>query len=210
MIYALIGLILGFLGSMPIAGPIAVLILHKGLRAKHDEGMSIAYGAAIPETMYCAMALFGFDILFARYPAIESASKVLGGMILLVLGILFMYIRPQAESSRQHTVKPERKAAPFFIGFSIAALNPTLIVTWSGAVAVLYSMAGRLEGYEKVMFPLGAGIGKLLWFAVLLFLVKRYRAHFSQVAINRTIGLLGGAIALFGLWMLSSAVKGYL
>ncbi|MCF8258882.1 MAG: LysE family translocator [Flavobacteriales bacterium] len=205
MIAALLGLVLGFLGSMPVAGPIALLVVRKGVKEEYDEGAAIALGASVPEAVYCGLALFGFDFLFERYPIVESASQVLGGILLLVLGIGFMLMKPREEDLKTLLPKKGRWAAPFMTGFTVAAFNPTLMVTWSGVAAVLYAMMGAFTELEMIAFPIGVGLGNFLWFAVLLSLMQRHRARFSQRAIVSAIRVIGAAIVLLGLWMLANS-----
>jgi threonine/homoserine/homoserine lactone efflux protein len=206
MTAALIGLLLGFIGSMPVAGPIALLVVRKGVKEEYDEGAAIALGAAIPEAIYCGMALVGFDFLFVNYPGVEAASKVIGGLILVVLGLTFILMRPKAAEADLVIPRKQRKAAPFMTGFTVSALNPTLILTWSGVSAVLYASLGAFSDLEKIVFPVAVGTGNFLWFAVMLSLMQRHRGRFSQQGITRSIKIIGAAILMFGLWLLANAI----
>ena len=53
------GSVMGFLGSMPIAGPVAVLVLERGLIRRRREGLGVALGAAAAEAIYAFLAFWG-------------------------------------------------------------------------------------------------------------------------------------------------------
>jgi threonine/homoserine/homoserine lactone efflux protein len=206
MTAALLGLLLGFIGSMPVAGPIALLVVRKGVREEYDEGAALALGASVPEAIYCGMALVGFDFLFMNYPAVESASKVLGGLLMVVMGSTFILMRPKAQDAEALVPRKNRKAAPFMTGFTVSALNPTLILTWSGVSAVLYASLGVFSDLEKIVFPVAVGAGNFLWFAVMLSMMQRHRGRFGQQGITRAMKGIGAAILLFGVWILVKSV----
>lgn len=206
MTAALLGLLLGFIGSMPVAGPVALLVVRKGMKEEFDEGAALALGASMPEAIYCGLALAGFDFLFVNYPDVASASKILGSIILMVLGITFVRMTPKRPKPDLAVPRKHRQAAPFITGFAVAALNPTLMLTWSAVAAVLYTFVGAFSGLEKIMFPVGVGVGNFLWFIVMLSLMKRHQGRFSQQALAKAIKFIGVAILIFGLWMLTNAI----
>jgi hypothetical protein len=75
--------------------------------------------------------------------------------------------------------KPDRESpkyagANFLLGWSIAGLNPTFLVTWAGAVAVARG-AGLIEGLHAAPgFAIGVIIGPVLWFWILLKMLTRH------------------------------------
>lgn len=206
MTAALLGVLLGFIGSMPVAGPIALLVVRKGLKGRYDEGAAVALGASVPEAVYCGMALLGFDFLFERYPVVSSASQVIGAIMLLMLGFAFALMKPTDAEQDLELPKRNAKAAPFITGFTVAALNPTLIATWSGVAAVLYATVGPFSDLEKLFFPVGVGLGNFLWFAVLLSLMQRHSARFSPAGVTRIIRVIGVVVIAFGVWLLVRSV----
>lgn len=61
MIAALvIGFVLSFLGSVPIAGPIAVIIVSKALEHRNRAAFFISIGASVAESFYAFLAFWGF------------------------------------------------------------------------------------------------------------------------------------------------------
>jgi threonine/homoserine/homoserine lactone efflux protein len=82
--------VLGFVVSIPIAGPTSALVFRHGLQGQYEEGFSIACGAGIGEGMYAGIAYWGFGNFLTNIDWLLPFSKVLGAVLLLVIGTLFM------------------------------------------------------------------------------------------------------------------------
>ncbi len=67
----LAGFLFGFIGSMPVAGPIAGLVLSRGLQGRFASGANIAVGAALAEAAYACLAFWGFSTLLADHGWID-------------------------------------------------------------------------------------------------------------------------------------------
>lgn len=193
------GFLMAFFASMPPVGPIAIVLLERGMSGRAREGRAIGLGAAIGESIYCALALAGLSALMARYPMVETVARVLGIGLLLVLGVHFSRFVLKEQAG------PAPKVAlhgPFLLGFGIAATNPVLILTWSAALATLLSMAQlRLTWAENGLVVLGAFLGMYSWYHLFLWGLARYRAKIALRAAQwavRAGGLTLITMALYG------------
>ena len=54
----LVALIFGFMGSIPLAGPIAIMAVARASRGKYSEAMRIGLGAAAAEGIYAGLAFW--------------------------------------------------------------------------------------------------------------------------------------------------------
>lgn len=63
---ALLGFALGFLGSVPIAGPTSAIVLKSGLQGEFKSGRTIALGSAMAESVYAGVAFYGFSSFVSR------------------------------------------------------------------------------------------------------------------------------------------------
>jgi threonine/homoserine/homoserine lactone efflux protein len=203
---ALIGLLIGFIGSMPLAGPIALLIFRKGSRGEYQEGAALALGATLPEAMYCWLAVLGFDYIFVHHPMVEPIARLAGAVLMVVLGLVFVFSKQKQQQTVTKLSGQRKHAAPFLTGFSISLLNPVLLMTWSGVVAVVYTIHGTFTNVEKVMFPIGVGAGIFLWFAVMLILMRWLHGRFRPSALDPVIRIFGIMMTLLGLWLLYGAI----
>ena len=69
---------------------------------------------------------------------IQPASRVVGGLIVAAIG--FYFLRRRSTSTSKFPSRPQGKHDhSWAFGFTITALNPTLAVTWTAAVAALHS-----------------------------------------------------------------------
>ena len=198
VVAAIIGFLFGFIGSMPVAGPIAALVFARALQGQVRQGLHIAIGGALAEAIYAALAFWGFAELLDRVPWLEAASNVAAALILAVLGIVFMRYRQSDALAPSETRGAHRGV---LLGFTITALNPTLIATWAAASATLLSSGVvSLDSSHALPFSLGALVGIVVWFATLLRLVMHFRQRFSHEALSRVIRWMGGGLLLLSGW----------
>ena len=60
-------LVFGFVGSMPLAGPIAILAVARATRGRYGEALRVGLGAAVAEGIYAGIAFWGFTTFLARH-----------------------------------------------------------------------------------------------------------------------------------------------
>ena len=203
------GTILGFLGSMPISGPISLLVLHRGMLARYREGWAIGLGGAIPEGIYCALAILGVSAIDERFIILDFWAKVLGIVWLFAIGLYFVRSRQQHLEAGS-VAKPSGPpwAGPFSLGLSISAFNPIFFFTWSATATMLYSIANLTFNIpEGIVFATSVVVGSAAWFAVLLALLRRFRERLPLWMLHTVIrgiglALVTGAI-LWAAWTLA-------
>ncbi|MDP6944769.1 MAG: LysE family transporter [Myxococcota bacterium] len=195
---ALIGFLFGFVGSMPVAGPIAALVFARALEGRMRSGLHIAIGGAVAESLYAALAFWGFAELLERYAWIQPVSNGAAAVILSVLGVIFIRQREEEPAARP---AQERAGAGLLLGFTITALNPTLIATWAAAAATLLSTGLiAFDSSHAAPFSLGAMVGIVAWFAVLLRLVAHFRDRFSYATLAKVIRVMGWCLLVLAGW----------
>lgn len=204
---ALFGFLLGFFGSIPVAGPLAVLVLSRGLDGRFRPALLIAVGGAVGEAGYAALAFWGFGALLADYSWIEPASRGAGALILAPLG--YMLVRtPKASPlvAEATSAPPPRRSdlASFLLGFTVTAANPALIATWTAAVTALFaSDVVDFEPSSAAFFALGTALGIAAWSALLLGFIWKLKNRFRPellAATKRVTGALVIALAIFFAW----------
>ncbi len=196
---ALLGILLGFLGSIPVAGPISLLVLAYGLEGRVRNGLFLAAGASLAESVYAYLAFWGFGELLARLPWIEPVSRGLAAILLITLGVRFWQRKPPTEAEPQPSPLAVGDRRSFLLGLTITAFNPTLIATWLAAVTLL--RASNLVDFgvgRALMFATGVAVGIAAWFGVLLKLLVRYQQRFSASSLNRLLQAMGAVLALLG------------
>lgn len=163
---------------MPVTGPVALVVFRSSLRGNFSTAIRIVIGAAIAEVIYCALATFGYVQIVSSYPFIAKHIRYVGAAFLFVLGIVFMFQKVHVSDAEISPV--ERRRVGFISGFAISILNPTLFLTWGSATSTIFSWFGAISVWDMIFFPLAAGLGIISWFAILLEILKKYRAKIGE------------------------------
>lgn len=200
MLAALLGFLFGFIGSMPVAGPVAVIVFGRGIEDRGRSGFYIAIGSAVAESVYAYLAFWGFSAFLTQYKWVELVSTGAAALILSGLGLRFMFRKAPAEQPADGAPRHVGKKRNFTLGFLLTALNPTLIATWTAAVTTVYSL--QIVDFDEsgaLPFSIGAATGIVTWFALLLYLLKRFRARVSPGVLNRVVRVMGGFLVLLAI-----------
>ena len=87
IIYFLIGLVLSFLGSIPI-GLITLTITQKTIEKGRISGLMIALGATVMEFVYTFIALISLDF-FSNNETIGNYIKMFATVLFLGMGVFY-------------------------------------------------------------------------------------------------------------------------
>ncbi len=193
MIVALIlGFALAFAGSMPIAGPISVLVLNRALQDRHRDALALAFGAAIAEGVYAFVAFWGLSSVLLRFPMAVPAARLAGAILLIGIGVYFAMRRGTGDKEKEVNTNGREGRRGWLPGFVVTLANPTLILTWTTVVTALHSMFSlRVVPIDALPFALGVISGIVGWFASLIWLVRRFKHHLAPRAVDAFIRVLG-------------------
>lgn len=190
-----VALVFGFVGSMPLAGPISVLVVARAARKQFREARHVGLGAAAAEAIWAGIAFFGFTTILARHPVVVPISHGVSAVVLLALGARFAFWKLKDKKERKH------HAGTALVGFTLSAVNPTLLVTWTAAVAFIYSKGlGDVSVWGAIPFGVCAGVGVGGWFAVLVALLRKYEGKMPRRMLTWVVRTLGVALAGLGVW----------
>ena len=183
----LLGFALSFVGSLPMTGPLALLVLDRMVSGQRRAAFWITLSGALVEGVIAAVIATLLPLVLQYSTSIVRIARVSGGIVIFVVG-LSMLLRPQTVSQ----LETRHKSQSLLAGFLATALNPTLLATWTIAVTALHAN-GLLDGGFREGTLLGAGVvvGVLAWLSVLALLARlgspdrmsRYRA-----ALGRSVG----------------------
>lgn len=184
------GFLFGFIGSMPLAGPIAAIIFTRAVDKRARGALYVAYGGAIAEAVYAFLAFFGVSALLRAHPAIMPMSQAIAGVVLVILGIFFLRRNNDSESPLEPRRDSRWRSA--VLGFMVCAFNPSLIATWTAASATLAG-TGWVDFSPRLALPfaLGALLGISVWNGILVAWILKARERFSKRALNRVIQVIG-------------------
>ncbi len=202
----LLGIVFGFFGAMPLAGPVALIIFSRGMEGRFRAGLFTALGSSSAEFIYALLAFLGFATFLAEVPWVLPVSKGAAAIVMLFLGITFM--RRKVGSTEQAAPEKDRKRHALALGFLLTALNPTLIATWAAATTTLYSMEiVSFQPDNAWVFALGVFGGDMLWYWLMLVLTHRYRLRFGPVVLHRVLQVMGLGLIGLAVWFVVTLVQ---
>jgi len=160
------GLLAGFIFSMPIAGPVSILITSNALKGRMRYCTLVSIGAFIADFTYVFIAVFGLTKLYSFYKPAIPYIFALGSLFSFYLGYKIIRTKIDIENfedkSHLNEKIQKRGKGAFLTGFMINFLNPTLfigILTSSFFVISLIAslglntggLAGKMDQNVKVI-----------------------------------------------------------
>lgn len=143
---SVVGFLAGFIFSVPVAGPISILIVSNALKGKFRYSVKAAAGAAFADFFYVFIAMIGITRLYHIYqPAIPY--------ILMVGGLFLIYVAWQVFKSKLKADEIEKgpeikekyyNRGGFRTGFLLNFLNPTLFFGWLTSTFITMSLVTSL------------------------------------------------------------------
>ena len=126
------GLLAGFIFSMPIAGPIGILITSNALKGRLRYCNLVSLGASIADFGYVFIAVFGLTRLYSWYKPAMPYIFAVGSIFFLFLGYKIFTTNIDIEhlEDKSHLAEKisKREKGAFYTGFMINVLNPTLFI----------------------------------------------------------------------------------
>jgi threonine/homoserine/homoserine lactone efflux protein len=204
----ILGLVCGFVGSIPVAGPTGVLILERGLHGHRVEAFEIAVGAAVAEAGYALLAFLGMTAALSSLPWLLPVARIVGAVLLLTLGLYYALARRHPPHAAVEPKTRARRGAKLIVGLLVTAVNPTLLATWSAVVTMLHStQILRVNPLDGFPFALGVGGGMVLWFAAWLALVGKFRDRIKHQTIVRLVKVMGWLLVAIGVALLVNLAR---
>lgn len=192
-----LGSALAFLGSVPMTGPLALLVLDRLLTAQRRAAVWIAFAGALVEGFIAALVATLLPLVLRHSESIVRHARLSGSLVIFAVGMT-LTVRPDLLDA----IKTDRKRQSFSAGFLTTALNPTLLATWTITVTALHD-ADLVEGgfQSGLAFGFGALTGAFGWFVLLALIARRipvasltrHRATFGR-AIGIILAVLGAAL----------------
>jgi threonine/homoserine/homoserine lactone efflux protein len=145
---SIVGLVAGFIFSMPIAGPVSIMVTSNALKGRIKYCNLLAIGASIADFLYIILGVYGITNLFSEYKFLIPYILAIGSVFILAVGIRIIRTRFDTEHMDEEAIlsgkniKTQRSA--FYTGFMINILNPTLFFGWMVSSFIVLSFASSL------------------------------------------------------------------
>jgi threonine/homoserine/homoserine lactone efflux protein len=145
---SIIGLMAGFFFSMPIAGPISILITSNALKGRLKYCNLLTVGAAIADFLYVLIAVYGITNLFSAYKGVIPYILGVGAIFVFYVGIRIVRTKfdPEHidEEQRLADKQDNKHKGAIYTGFMLNFLNPTLFFGWMISSFIALSFAASL------------------------------------------------------------------
>jgi len=145
---SIIGLLAGFLFSMPIAGPISILITSNALKGRLKYCNFLTVGAAIADFIYVLIAVYGITNLFSAYRGVIPYILGFGAIFVFYVGVRIIRTKFDLEhiDEKQRLADEQEKKhkGAIYAGFMLNILNPTLFFGWMVSSFIALSFAASL------------------------------------------------------------------
>lgn len=154
---SIIGLLAGFIFSMPVAGPISILVTSNALRGRLNYCIHAALGASIADLIYVFIAVLGLTELYNIYRPVIPYILIVGSVFLFFLGLKISRTKLNISNTVHENgplVKNEKNNG-FVTGFLLNFLNPTLFLGWLTSSFITISfvayMGFNTGGLDKML-----------------------------------------------------------
>jgi len=142
----MLGLFAGFFFSVPIAGPISILITSNALKGKLRYCLRTAMGGAIVESIYVFIAVFGLTSLFAYYKHLIPYILIIGSAFLLLVAVKIIKTKLTIDDIKKEKIVKDKLAnkGGFRTGLILNLSNPSLFLGWFTSSFLLLSFASSV------------------------------------------------------------------
>lgn len=143
----IIGFLAGLVLSIPVAGPINILITTNALLGRLRYCIKVAIGASVIEFFYVLIIVFGIVSLYEVYKPFIPYVIIFGSVILFVVGIRVMRTKFDLANINLKEIVKDRIAnkGGFTTGILINITNPSLFLGWLTSTFVIFSLASSLN-----------------------------------------------------------------
>lgn len=198
-----------FLIGIAVAAPVGamgVLCIQRTLAGGWRAGAATGLGIATMDGAYAALAAFGVTAVSALVVELQAPLRLIGGAALVYLGIRSaMATVPQAETKDVADLR--HPARLYLSAVALTATNPMTIMAF-GAVFASAGLAVTGGWRSALLATVGVAWGSLAWWLGLVTGVAFVRHSVSPRAMSWVNRASGGAVALFGVLAIVSAISG--
>ena len=143
---SIVGFIAGVVFSMPIAGPVSIVIVSKAFEGKLRFCSRTAIGASIIESMYVFVVVYGITTLYVYYQPAIPYLLLIGGLFVIFVGIRISKRKIDFKSDKFGNVITDKieNRGGMRTGVVLNLTNPSLFFSWLVASFITLSFVSSL------------------------------------------------------------------
>ena len=153
--------------------------------------------------LYGFIAMFGLAP-FLKDPRVEAVFWAIGTVLLAVLGAVTIIRNQNPKEVKARDVLLEDYGLSLFVGFSLAVINPPMMLWWLVCASFVKSL-GLVQSYDAVsssLFLLAGGLGIASYLTVLALVLKKAGRFITKNIQNRISVFLGVFLLLLSVYFL--------
>lgn len=141
-----LGLFAGFFFSVPIAGPLSILITSSALKGNLRFCLRTALGGSIVESIYVFIAVYGLTSLYNYYQKAVPIILIAGSVFLLIVAYKIFKTKLKLENFNKQTSEEyeSKNKGGFRTGIILNISNPSLFLGWFTSSFLLLSFASSI------------------------------------------------------------------
>lgn len=197
LVAALIGLVVGFVGSVPVAGPISVLVLQRAVDGKRKSALLTGVGGAVGEAIYATGVGVALPVLHNQVQAAVPITRAVGAVVITVVGLVLSF---RSDILKERA--PKKDSGDVLTGLAASLFNPTIIATWTVVIGSVYA-DGWLPRKPILGVPLGVGVllGVTAWYAIVVAAADRVKRLLGRSRRRKLIRGIGVVLVGVGLYL---------
>ena len=191
---------LGFAAAIPI-GPSQIEMAKRAISGNRLSAAMVVVGSASSDLVYGSVALFGIAP-FLETPWVLAAFNGVGVGVLWVLGVVTIRESRHPRALTKGSASFRSKRWAWVTGFSLAATNPPIILSWLLGVALAkrLGLATPFPAGSRALFVAGGVLGLASYLFLLGAILSRFKRFFPRKAIGRIYFWLGISLFVLSLY----------
>jgi len=204
MVEALLkGITIGLLLSIAV-GPILFSVIKQSLNNGHQGGMAFAFGVSASDITLVLVANV-FTELFRSLRLYETQIGIAGSVLLILMGIFFLYFKKVKVNEDGKLVFKQRKRDLLKIslsGYFMNLMNPGVIIFW---ITISTSLINFSNKHKIVIYTAALAI-VLLADLMKVFLAGKIRNRLTPHNIHILNRISGIILIIFGLVLIGGLI----
>ncbi|MEP7323005.1 MAG: LysE family transporter [Saprospiraceae bacterium] len=143
-IIAIVGLIVGFVLSVPAGGSISFVIFTNALKGRTRYCNLVSIGSSLADFTYVFISIFGLTKLYSLYQPYIPYILIAGSFLIIYLSVKLYKSKLEFEENEE-TAQLKEKEVPrykngFLTGVMLGFLNPGLFMSWMTSSFIVFTI----------------------------------------------------------------------
>ena len=182
-------------------GPIGILVVQRTMEKGRKCGLYTGVGAAASDMFYCLLAGLGLSFVTDFITDHQNLFQI-GGSIVLIVFAIYLILRKTVSNVKHDEEVKVNYTHDAVTGFALTMSNPLIIFLIFPLFARFGFPSSEYKFYHYIIGYAFIGVGALLWWMAITYLVDKFRSKFSintMSIINKVMGGIILVLAIYGL-----------